>query len=281
MNKWIDGGGQGEFEIARPPLSFFFLTFLFAPPPPAQLTLMHALHSTRAFGALSVRPATRGRLQVVASTTVPAEVRLERNRWPATVRRLCKHLLSALPSPLAHTHPHKHTTAQYKTVAPVGSRVVVEVDKAESTSMGGILLPTAAQVSVRGRNGRPNSRHAPPRRGRPLVCVACKARGKPSVPGSHPWKRGWSHVPTGGFFCTHEKERAEDPAPAALLRFRPAFSPPPPSSPSPFLSHRSSPPAARSSPPARAPPWPPERPSPTPSTRARRSRWRTARSWSS
>lgn len=46
-----------------------------------------------------------------------------------------------------HTLAHPHSLfVQYKKVDPVGSRVVVEVDKAESTSLGGILLPTAAQV---------------------------------------------------------------------------------------------------------------------------------------
>lgn len=34
---------------------------------------------------------------------------------------------------------------QYKTVSPVGDRVLVKVDNEEATSSGGILLPTSAQ----------------------------------------------------------------------------------------------------------------------------------------
>lgn len=35
--------------------------------------------------------------------------------------------------------------AQYKTVSPVGDRVLVKVDESEPASAGGILLPTSAQ----------------------------------------------------------------------------------------------------------------------------------------
>lgn len=34
---------------------------------------------------------------------------------------------------------------QYKTVAPVGDRVLVKVDVSEEKSMGGILLPASVQ----------------------------------------------------------------------------------------------------------------------------------------
>ena len=34
---------------------------------------------------------------------------------------------------------------QYKTVAPVGDRVLVKIDVSEEKSVGGILLPTSAQ----------------------------------------------------------------------------------------------------------------------------------------
>lgn len=34
---------------------------------------------------------------------------------------------------------------QYKTVAPVGERVLVKVDVGEEKSLGGILLPSSAQ----------------------------------------------------------------------------------------------------------------------------------------
>lgn len=35
---------------------------------------------------------------------------------------------------------------QYKAVKPVGDRVLVKVDKEEQRSVGGVLLPTAAQI---------------------------------------------------------------------------------------------------------------------------------------
>ena len=78
-----------------------------------------------------------------------------------------------------HGPPHSHSLplpspalTQFKKVDPVGSRVVVEVDKAESTSAGGILLPTAAQVKrreKRGRDGGRAGRIRTPRRAARLV----------------------------------------------------------------------------------------------------------------
>ena len=46
---------------------------------------------------------------------------------------------------LADTVPHGCACEQYKTVAPVGDRVLVKVDVSEAKSTGGILLPTSAQ----------------------------------------------------------------------------------------------------------------------------------------
>ena len=46
---------------------------------------------------------------------------------------------------LADTSPHDCACEQYKTVAPVGDRVLVKVDVSEAKSTGGILLPTSAQ----------------------------------------------------------------------------------------------------------------------------------------
>ena len=46
---------------------------------------------------------------------------------------------------LPDTSPHDCACEQYKTVAPVGDRVLVKVDVSEAKSTGGILLPTSAQ----------------------------------------------------------------------------------------------------------------------------------------
>ena len=46
---------------------------------------------------------------------------------------------------LANTRPRGCACEQYKTVAPVGDRVLVKVDVSEAKSTGGILLPTSAQ----------------------------------------------------------------------------------------------------------------------------------------
>jgi hypothetical protein len=74
--------------------------------------------------------------------------------WPVTPATAAAALPGCMHRPPLTSLPSLSPHTQYKKVEPVGARVVVEVDKAESTSAGGILLPTAAQVRAERERGR-------------------------------------------------------------------------------------------------------------------------------
>ena len=82
--------------------------------------------------------ASRQRLVVRAATSLPVQVdqaSLRVSTTMSTPRHCTKTpLLKSLVSRL-----------QYKTVSPVGDRIFVKIDSSESTSQGGILLPSSVQ----------------------------------------------------------------------------------------------------------------------------------------
>lgn len=96
-----------------------------------------AMRAAVAGPARAVLPARRrGALAVRAATALPAEVRTTRRAMHGSVwamQAAGAQCLTPLPN------------LQVKTVTPVGDRVFVKAEEAESKTVGGILLPSSAQ----------------------------------------------------------------------------------------------------------------------------------------